>query len=156
LTLYKISTHLAQTKVFELTRIYPDRHAREKSIDWRHLIEALSRKPQAFRYSEHRAHLLPDDNYTAIWQVIDAELDPRDACKWMVYVLNMAAKSKDWRQLGQDLLSEVNIRIPSLVQLQSRQLPDTQAITPNHVNQHELAPYDLFIHNSQGALTCYH
>ncbi len=148
--------YLAQTKVFELTRIYPDRHAREKSIDWRHLIEALSRKPQAFRYSEHRAHLLPDDNYTAIWQVIDAELDPRDACKWMVYVLNMAAKSKDWRQLGQDLLSEVNIRIPSLVQLQSRQLPDTQAITPNHVNQHELAPYDLFIHNSQGALTCYH
>ncbi len=149
--------YLAQTKVFELTRIHPNHHQREKSINWRHLIEALSRKPQAFRYSEHRDQLLPDDNYKSIWQLIDAKLESYDACKWMVYVLAMAAKREDWRQLGQDLLAEVKHSIPSLTQLQSRQLPDTQAVTDNQVKQHDLAPYDLFIHNSQGvAVSCYH
>lgn len=147
--------YLAQTKVFELTRIYANRHTREKSIDWRHLIEALNHKPQAFRYSEHREELLPDDNYKAIWQVIDAKLDAHAACKWMVFALNMAVNHVNWRQLGEELLSEVQRQLPTLVQLQSRQLPKQISYQHPHSHQHNLQGYDVFIYSTEQAGVCY-
>ena len=153
----RILGYMAQTNVFELVRIYPkDHHERIRAIDWRHVIDALSRKPQAFRYSVHREDLLPDDNYKAIWQIIDAKLDAYDACKWMVFVLNMAAKHNDWRQLGQSLYEEIQTRIPPLTEMQSRQLPrQSSAHSVNHI-QHELAAYDQLIPSTTGATTCYH
>lgn len=149
--------YVAQTQVFEYARVYPKNHQeRIRVIDWRHVIAALMKKPQAFRHSIHREDLLPDDNYKAIWQIIDAKLDAFDACKWMVFALAMAAKHPNWRQLGQDLLAEVQTQIPTLTQLQSRQVPTDS--NPKHPSsqQHKLTRYDQFIPNAAQASTCYH
>ena len=149
--------YLGQEQVFTLQRVYP-RHAKahEKVIDWRHLIGALAKKPQAFRYSAHRDALLPDDNYKRIWQIIDTTLDQRDACKWIVSLLHIASQDQDWRQLGEKVLAEAQIRIPSLHELQSRQLPTNTQHDTKPSEQHLLADYDRFIPQSSQGVACYH
>jgi hypothetical protein len=66
----------------------------------------------------------------------------------MVFALGMAAKHPNWRQLGQDILAEVQTQIPTLIQLQSRQVPADS--NPKHPSsqQHKLTRYDQFIANA--------
>ena len=58
-------------------RFYAVKHERARCIDYRRLIGAFVRKPQAVRYSQLREDLLPDATYGAIWQHVDRHLEAR-------------------------------------------------------------------------------
>lgn len=60
-------------------------------VDYRHLIGALVRKPQAFRRSIFRDELFPRPVFRRAWEVIDAHLEPRKACRVYVGLLHLAA-----------------------------------------------------------------
>lgn len=150
----KLCGFMAQILVFELPRCYPDKAGqRSRRIDYRHVINALAAKPQAFRFSVFRDELFPDDNYKTIWQHIDQQFESKLACKWMVTVLKIAATHKDETEFGQDLLAQViRGKIPELKQLQTQFLPKKTlpAIT---VKQHDLNAYDQFIPSHAIAMT---
>jgi hypothetical protein len=153
----KLCGFMAQTSVFDLPRCYPE-HAgmRARRIDYRHVINALAAKPQAFRFSVFRDELFPDDNYKAIWQHIDQQLDSKPACKWMVSVLKIAASHQDVAQFGEDVLAQmINGKTPELKQLQSQFLPKKAAPTIT-VKQHDLRNYDQFIPSHAGSALCCH
>jgi hypothetical protein len=64
---------------------------RGRMIDYRHFIEALKRKPQAFKGLVFRDALFPREAYRRTWEQLDARLSQRLASQAIVGLLEMAA-----------------------------------------------------------------
>lgn len=142
----KLMGFVGQTQVVELNRVYPDKpERRARRIDYRHVIHALAAKPQAFRFSRFRDELLPDDNYRQLWQLIDQQWSSRDACKWMVTVLRIAADHQCEVELGQTLLKQAQTQSqPDLKTLQSRYMTTKEQPEINS-KQHDITDYDALL-----------
>jgi hypothetical protein len=145
----KLIGFVGQSQVLALLRVYPNTpEGRARQIDYRHVIHALAAKPQAFRFSNFREELFPDDNYRQLWHIIDQILPAREACKWIVTVLRIAAHLPCSRELGETLLQQVNTQtFPDVKALQSRYLPETDPSVIN-TRQHAIADYDALLTGS--------
>ena len=53
---------------------------RGRMLDYRHFIDALKRKPQAFKGLAFRDALFPREAYRHTWEQLAAKLTPRRAC----------------------------------------------------------------------------
>jgi hypothetical protein len=84
---------LGVTQVLELPRQHRARRGgkRNRVVDYRHLIGALVKKPQAFRRSVFRDELFPRQVFRRAWEVLDARLEARQACRVYVGLLHLAA-----------------------------------------------------------------
>jgi len=144
---------VGQTQVFHFNRVYSSkRGCRARSIDYRHVVHSLASKPQAFRFSKYQDELFPDDNYRQLWKLIDQQLESRDACKWMVGVLRIAADSQDKHQkqheqlLGEMLLKQSHTNaLPSLKKLQSLYLQKQSTTITLSTHQHDINQYDQLL-----------
>lgn len=143
----KLMVYVGQHIALTLARIYPaNAHDRAKSIDYKHLIHALAAKPQAFRYSQLRDELLPDDNYRQLWQYADKALESREACKWIVTVLRLAYEYDAEKQLGEELLVEVKSgKFASIKAIQDRFFRPSQSMPELQGKQHDLQSYDALL-----------
>jgi len=65
---------------------------RGRMIDYRHFIDALKRKPQAFKGLVFRDALFPREAYRRTWEQLDLKLPQRQACQTIVALLEMAAR----------------------------------------------------------------
>jgi len=142
----KLIGFVGQTQVIELPRVYPETpEGRVRRIDYRHVIHSLAAKPQAFRFSNFRDELFPNDNYRQLWQVADQKLPAKDACKWMVAVLRIAADHQCEKELGQTLLLQAQAgALPTLKALQAQYLKNQDQ--PELVTkQHDIADYDALL-----------
>ena len=139
----KVIGFVGQTQVIALPRIFPENpEGRARRIDYRHVIHALAAKPQAFRFSNFRDELFPNDNYRQLWKIADQELPAKEACKWIVAVLRIAADHQCERELGQTLLLQAQAgALPSLKALQTQymQRQDQPELV---AGQHDIADYD--------------
>ena len=61
-------------------------------IDYRHIIGALIRKPQAFQNYIYRDALFPTFAFRQAWENLESQLDTRQACREYVGILNEAAR----------------------------------------------------------------
>jgi len=61
-------------------------------IDYRHFVDALKRKPQAFKGLVFRDALFPREAYRRTWEQLDLRLSRRQACQTIVALLEMAAR----------------------------------------------------------------
>jgi transposase InsO family protein len=152
----RIEGYLGAARAVTLTRVYSLKHERARCIDYRHLIDALVRKPQAFRYSQLRDDLLPNATYRAIWQHLDTHLEARAACKAMVGILALAARGACEQALGEYLRARMACgSLPSLHALEQRFDPapagdgGLEAFAPSGL-QHPLAAYDALLPSQQG------
>lgn len=59
-------------------------------VNYRHVIHALRRKPQALAGSVYRDGLFPRTEYAEAWTALSAALPRRDACRRMVDLLWLA------------------------------------------------------------------
>lgn len=66
-------------------------NGRGRVIDYRHFIEALKRKPQAFKGLVFRDDLFPRQAYRRMWEQLELKLTQRQACQTIVALLEMAA-----------------------------------------------------------------
>ena len=60
-------------------------------IDYRHFVDALKRKPQAFKGLIFREALFPREAYRRMWEQLDLRLSRRQACQTIVALLEIAA-----------------------------------------------------------------
>lgn len=60
-------------------------------IDYRHVIGTLVRKPQAFHKYIYRDALFPTFSFRQAWEVLESQLDNRQACREFVKILNEAS-----------------------------------------------------------------
>ena len=67
-------------------------HSRGRQLDYRHFIESLKRKPQAFKGLAFRDALFPRDAYRRMWEQLESKLTQRHACQTIVALLEMAAR----------------------------------------------------------------
>jgi hypothetical protein len=65
---------------------------RGRMIDYRHFIDGLKRKPQAFKGMVFRDALFPREAYRRTWEQLDLKLTQRQACRTIVALLEMAAR----------------------------------------------------------------
>ena len=148
----KLVLFVGQQPALTLPRVYPKAgDNRVRSVNYRHVICSLSSKPQAFRYSQLRDDLLPDDNYRELWQLADEHLEPREACKWIVTTLRLAFEYDDEQSLGEDLLIEARAgRFASITEIQSRYLRGNPDLEFSASNQHTLVSYDDLLSSIRG------
>jgi len=147
----RIEAFVGATLAITLPRVYSVNHERARRIDYRHLIGALVRKPQAFRYSQLRDDLLPNATYRAIWQHLDSHLHPRAACKRIVGILALAARADCEQALGAYLLERIGAgTILTLTALEQRfdardAATQQAALRSRPSTQHALSSYDQLL-----------
>jgi hypothetical protein len=151
----RLACYLGCTHVITLNRVYPiGKTQRARCVDYRHVIHSLVKKPQAFRYSQLREHLLPNSHYQFIWKHVDTHMLPRLACKFIVGLLAIAAKYDCEAALAATVLRAIaNAEILSLAIFQqpyTSGLSTTPLVT---VRQHSLASYNELLPRSQQELT---
>lgn len=148
----KLVMYVGQQQALTLPRVYPKPgESRTRSVNYTHIIRSLAAKPQAFRYSQLRDDLLPDDNYRQLWQFADQHLESRVACKWIVTVLRLAYEYDDEQALGQDLLLAAKAgQFASITELQARYLTSNQPALSTMSSQHELVSYDELLSSMGG------
>lgn len=144
----RIDAFVGAARALTLPRVYSVNGERARRIDYRHIIGALARKPQAFRYSQLRDDLLPNATYRAIWQHLDNHLEPRAACKRIVGILALAARAECEQALGAYLLAQLDAgTIPTLAALEQRYDARDAARAPVELpsRQHPLSSYDQLL-----------
>lgn len=143
----KLAIYVGQQCAITLTRVYPaNKDARAKCIDYTHVIHSLASKPQAFRYSQIRDALLPDDNYRQLWQYADNALESREACKWIVTVLRLAYEYDAQTQLGEELLAEAKAgKFATTQAIQDRFFRPSRSVPELQGKQHDLQSYDALL-----------
>ncbi len=150
----RIEAYVGSMLAHTLPRTYTlNSNQRGRCIDYRHLIGQLVRKPRAFRYSQLRDDLLPNATYQQIWAAIDQQLEPRAACKRIVGILSLAARTDCEQALGIYLQQQMTRNhLPSLHHLEQRFDPAARSALPGGrgegCGQHDLSAYDTLIPSS--------
>ncbi len=139
---------LGNNKTCELQRTFTKGgNSRGRNIDFRHVIESLVKKPQAFRHCVLRDDLLPNDQFRAIWKRVDAEMEAHFACKFIVNVLYIAAKGDCVQALGDWLLEQE--QLPPLHHIRQRFYPTPPSHDQVSGKQHDLIAYDALLKGGQ-------
>lgn len=154
----RLVCYLGCRHVINLQRIHlPNGRKRGRQVDYRHVIHSLAKKPQAFRYSQLRDDLLPSVTYRTIWAAVDKTMAAKDACKFMVGLLRLAALHDCEKPLGGAVLTALNEGKPlSLISFQKQFCKKPERLTQDIQIVHpSLENYNLLIpHQSQG-VACY-
>lgn len=138
----------AQRELLTLQRARAAKGRRRRSIDYRHLIGWLVRKPRALAGLAFRDDLLPGPTWREIYRTLSETLDTADACKRVVAGLAMAAEHDCAETLGSYWLEQLQQgQCPSVVDLQQRFAPCHTAPQPPQatIRQHALADYDTLL-----------
>jgi hypothetical protein len=148
----RLVLYVGQQQALTLSRVYPKPgESRARSVNYKHVIRSLASKPQAFRYSQLRDDLLPDDNYRQLWLLVDQNLETREACKWIVTVLRLAYEYDDEQALGEALLADAQVgKFATLTELQARYLGGQQPALQAAPPQHSLVSYDELLSTITG------
>lgn len=88
----RLDCYLSGALVLTLTRgARSPINGRGRMIDYRHFIDALKRKPQAFKGLVFRDALFPREAYRRTWEELALKLTQRQACQMIVGLLELAA-----------------------------------------------------------------
>lgn len=143
----RLILHHGGQELMTLKRLRPTTTARLRSIDYRHVIGWLARKPRALAGLAFRDELLPDENWRAIYQRLRRDLMSGEACKRVVGALKLAADQDRPGPIGIWWLEALQAgRSPTLIELQERFGPPRSTHPmPQTVTQHLLADYDSLL-----------
>ena len=129
-----------------LPRVFTAGTQRRRSIDYRHVIDALVKKPRAFRYSLWRDELLPTIEYRYIWNHVDQGLNPDKACYYIVRLLHLAKKCDREDALARHVLSGIEKgALPDLLDCERQFLTARQDTPKVRVHQHALSDYQQLL-----------
>lgn len=104
---------------------------RAHRIDYRHVIHALRRKPQAFAASIYRDGIFPRSEYADVWAALCEALPRREACRRIVGLLCLAHDEACEAELATLIVADLAAgRLPDAdilkarLQPRQRDLPD--------------------------------
>ena len=146
----RLACYLGCQLIITLHRVHANRMStlRARCVDYHHVIHSLVKKPQAFRYSQLRDDLLPNNNYRKIWQHVDHMMEAKVACRFIVGLLHLAATQDCEEALATCVLHKIEAKQSlSLSQLQAQFTKPSNSVDVSKVNvmQHTLQEYDELI-----------
>ena len=129
--------------VVSLPRARPQEGQRVgRSIDYRHLVGALKRKPGAFARWVLRDASFPRAVYRQTWERLSQRRPEREACQTMVGLLVLAADGHE-AQLAQELEQLIELdQLPDLNALAQLLAPPKAEVPQVVVTLPALASYD--------------
>ncbi len=134
-----------------LPRLYAQGSTRERCIDYRHVIHSLAKKPNAFRNSLLRDDLIPDGDFTLIWQKLMQDGLSDIDCRYMVDLLVLADNYNCESALGRYVLTALEQGSHlSIKQCSDVFGPDNIEISWLVSQQHSLTSYDCLIGGLHG------
>jgi hypothetical protein len=149
----RLECFLGATHLITLSRVYPiGKTGRARNIDYRHIINSLAKKPQAFRFSTLRDNLLPTATYKQIWTYVERNIRGKAACKFMVGLLHLAANHDCEKALGDAVMLLIANKKPlSLSALQQQFAKASCELPLIEVNQHHLDSYQVLCSDKEVA-----
>lgn len=121
--------------------------ARVHCVNYRHVIHALRRKPQALAGSVYRDGLFPRTEYAEAWSALSATLPRKDACRRMVDLLWLAHDEGCEAELAA-LIAETRAQgeLPEARILKQRLVPRQRALPDDvPVELTDLASFDALL-----------
>ena len=142
----RIDCYLSGALVHSAARGSHAASSRRRALDYRHFIEGLKRKPQAFKGLAFRDDLFPRDAYRLAWEQLELHLSARDACKTMVGLLELAAHHGVEALLAERLDALLAAgTLPDLEQLRSEFAPRQAQCPDVVVDMPSAAIYDVLL-----------
>src|ERR1019366_8054259 len=141
----RIECWLSGNRVFECPRAAHRAGRHPRQIDYRHLIEALKRKPGAFARWTMRDDVFPRTIYRTTWDALAEKRPEREACKTMVGLLALAADGYE-AELAIELeaLRALN-ELPDLETMRERFTARQAALPTLCVPLPDLSSYDALL-----------
>ena len=62
----RLDLFLGHEKTLSLSKLYAQGHQRSRSVDYKHVIHSLAKKPNAFKYSQLREDLIPEGDFSLL------------------------------------------------------------------------------------------
>lgn len=125
-------------------------NGRGRVIDYRHFIDALKRKPQAFKGLVFRDALFPHEAYRRTWEQLELRLTQRQACQTIVALLEMAAKDGVEGVLAQRLDALLMIgELPDVKRLREEFTPRRAELPQVTVEIPQPSVYDALLPSGQ-------
>ena len=143
----RLDCYLSGTLVLTLARgMRSPINGRGRVIDYRHFIEELKRKPQAFKGLVFRDALFPRDAYRRTWEHLDSKLTRRQACQTIVALLDMAAHDGVEAVLAQRLEVLLAVgQLPDVKRLRDELTPRKTAVPMITVEIPPASRYDALL-----------
>ena len=143
----RLELYCGHVHVETLARVYATGTIRKRSVNYRHVIHSLVRKPQAFRSSQFRDDLLPSEDYRNIWAHVDLTFEAKDACRYIVKLLALAAAHDCEGSLGRYVLKswEAQQKLPGIEQCRKRFAPARESVPFIQSTQHALISYNQLL-----------
>jgi hypothetical protein len=138
-------------ETLRLKRVYAQGTQRARSIDYRHVIHSLAKKPNAFRSSLLRDDLIPLGDFTLIWEKLKVDGLSDADCRYMVDLLVLADNYQCESALGRYVLKALDAHQKPPIK-QCRELFGSSLIEmPNIISQqHMLSSYDCLMGDYHG------
>jgi hypothetical protein len=112
-------------------------------VDYRHVIHSLRCKPMALLNLVYRDQLFPRVAYAKTFDALLAAQSPRDACKIMVELLDLAHERACEAELAEHLTADLDAgRLPDIKMLRVLFKPDGQAVPDVVIKLTPLSDYD--------------
>jgi hypothetical protein len=143
----RLDCYLSGALVLTLARgVRSSVNGRGRVIDYRHFIEALKRKPQAFKGLVFRDALFPREAYRRTWEQLDRRLTRRQACQTIVALLDMAAHDGVEAVLAQRLEVLLAVgQLPDVKRLRDELAPRKTAVPMITVEIPPASRYDALL-----------
>jgi hypothetical protein len=100
----RLDLFLGHEKTLSLSRLYAQGHLRSRSVDYKHVIHSLAKKPNAFKYSQLREDLIPEGDFSLLWKQLTIERVSDKDCRYMVELLLIAHNYNCEQMLGRYVL----------------------------------------------------
>lgn len=147
----RLDLFLGHEKTLSLPRVYAQGHLRSRAVDYKHVIYSLAKKPNAFKYSQLREDLIPEGDFSLLWQKLTAEHVSDKDCRYMVELLLLAHNYNCEHALGRYALkNHEQGKLISIDMCRKLFAPSTVVI-PNIVShQHQISDYDSLLGGLHG------
>jgi len=134
-----------------LARIYAQAPLRARSVDYRHVIHSLAKKPNAFKSSVLRDDLIPLGDFTLLWNKLTQNSVTDIDCRYMVDLLVLADNYNCEQALGRYVLNAYDDgQRVSIKQCRERYCPTSIEIPTIISHQHKLSDYDCLMGGLHG------
>ena len=147
----RLDCYLSGALVLTLARgVRSSVNGRGRMIDYRHFIDALKRKPQAFKGLVFRDALFPREAYRRTWEQLDLKLTQRQACQTIVALLEIAAHDGIEAVLAQrlDTLLAAGV-LPDVKRLREEFAPRKTQVPQVTVDIPPASSYDALLPSEQ-------
>jgi len=147
----KLALFYGHELTLTLPRVYANGAARGRCVSYKHVIHSLAKKPNAFRNSLLRDDLIPEGDFSLLWQELQRDGLSDTDCRYMVDLLVLADNYDCEQSLGRYVLTALeNGKIVPIKECRDLFSPKKLELPQLVSQQHSLESYNSLMGGHRG------